>query len=47
MTEESTTPDLKDPLQRLTDAVSARDFDAFLGFFAHDAVWETKGLGTS
>jgi ketosteroid isomerase-like protein len=47
MAEESTTPDLVGPVQRLTDAVNAGDFEAMLRFFAHDAAWETIGLGTS
>jgi ketosteroid isomerase-like protein len=40
MSEESTTPDLVELTRRLEEAVNVGDFDAMLGFFAPDAVWD-------
>ena len=45
MPEEFTTPDLTVLAQRLSDAATARDLDAVMGFFAPDAVFDTLGLG--
>ena len=44
MPEESTTPDLVELTRRLLEAVNRRDFDAAMGFFATDAVWESVGM---
>ena len=41
MSEESTTPDLVELSQRLTDAINARDIDAAISFYAPDAVWDS------
>jgi ketosteroid isomerase-like protein len=43
--EESTTPDLAELGQRLTDAINARDFDAVISFYAPDAVWDSAAVG--
>jgi ketosteroid isomerase-like protein len=40
MPEKSTTPDLVELTRHLADAANRRDFDAMLGFFSPDAVWE-------
>jgi hypothetical protein len=46
MTEESTTPDLAVLMQRVVDAVGARDIDAAVGFYASDAVFDmSEALG--
>jgi ketosteroid isomerase-like protein len=45
MTEESTTPDLAELAQRLTDATNARDFDAVISFYAPDAVFDQPTFG--
>jgi ketosteroid isomerase-like protein len=42
MPEESTTPDLVELTRRSLAAASRRDWDAFMGFFADDAVWEAR-----
>jgi uncharacterized protein (TIGR02246 family) len=44
MTEESTTPDLEELVRHLLDAVSCKDEDTFVRFFAPDAVFLT-GVG--
>jgi len=44
MTEESTTPDVAEILQQISDAASRGDVDAFANSFAHDAVFVT-GVG--
>ena len=43
--EESTTPDLKEVLRRIVEAVNRRDFDAALSLHAPDVVWEFTPLG--
>jgi ketosteroid isomerase-like protein len=45
MTEESTTPELVELGQRLTNAINARDFDAVISFFAPDAVFDQPTFG--
>ena len=45
MSEESTTPDLEELAQRLTDAINARDFDAVISFYAPDAVLDQFTFG--
>ena len=45
MPEDPTTPDLVELWSRFFEAVNRRDFDAMLGFFAPDAVWETEDTG--
>jgi ketosteroid isomerase-like protein len=45
MPEESTTPDLVELAQRLTDAINARDFDAVISFYAPDAVFDQPTFG--
>lgn len=47
MTEESTTPDLVELMDRLFEAVNRSDFDAVMRFYATDAVWEPRGMGAS
>ena len=42
MSEESTTSDLVELTRRSFTAASRRDFDALVGFFAADAVWEAQ-----
>jgi ketosteroid isomerase-like protein len=46
MSDESTTPDLVELGSRYLEAANRRDFDAMLGFFAPDAVWEGMALRT-
>jgi ketosteroid isomerase-like protein len=46
MSEESTTPDLVERVRLLAEAISRRDFDAFEGFFAPDAVLRGPSIGT-
>ena len=41
MPEESTTADLVERTRRLWDAASRRDYDAIMGFFGPEPVWET------
>jgi ketosteroid isomerase-like protein len=43
--EESTTPDLEELAQRLTDAINAREIDAVVGFYAPDAVFDQPTFG--
>jgi ketosteroid isomerase-like protein len=45
MTEESTTPDLEELVQRVVDAVHARDFDAVQSAYAPQAVLDISELG--
>jgi ketosteroid isomerase-like protein len=45
MPEESTTPDLKEVLRRLIEAVNRRDLDAMLGDLAPDVVYDTSPSG--
>jgi ketosteroid isomerase-like protein len=45
MPEESTTPDLVELQNRLTDAGSHRDLDAITAFYAPDAVWDMSPMG--
>jgi ketosteroid isomerase-like protein len=45
MPEESTTPDLKELVQRVVDAVHARDFDAVQSAYAPQAVLDISELG--
>ena len=47
MSEESTTPDLVELTRRFVEAWNRRDLDAWMGFFAPDAVWEVVALDTS
>jgi hypothetical protein len=47
MSEESTTPDLVALWQESADAADRRDFDAAMRYFAADARWEVRPLGTS
>jgi ketosteroid isomerase-like protein len=42
MAEESTTPDLVERLQRLADAINARDFDVGVGFYTPDVVFNPR-----
>jgi ketosteroid isomerase-like protein len=45
MTEESTTPDLRELTLQMAEAASCGDVDAYMSHFAHDAVWQTR-VGT-
>jgi ketosteroid isomerase-like protein len=45
MSEESTTPDLVELVERSVDAVNRRDFDQFAGFFDSDSVWDLSPMG--
>jgi ketosteroid isomerase-like protein len=45
MPEESMTPDLEELVRRLVDALSRRDVDRLMKFFAPEAVWEALGVG--
>ena len=47
MSQESTTPDLVARWRQAAGAVGRRDFDAAMGIFAPDAVWEVQPLGIS
>jgi ketosteroid isomerase-like protein len=47
MSEESTTPDLADLARQVFDAVNSGDVDAAMSFYAPDAVWEAREMGTS
>jgi ketosteroid isomerase-like protein len=44
MSQESTTPDLAELTRRSFAAANLRDWDAVMGFFARDAVWEAQEL---
>ena len=41
MPEESTTPDLVEVVTGLFEAADRRDWDAMIGPYAPDAIWET------
>jgi ketosteroid isomerase-like protein len=43
--DDSTTPDLVELSQRLTDAINARAIDAAISFYAPDAVWDSTAVG--
>jgi ketosteroid isomerase-like protein len=45
VSEESTTPDLLELGQRLTDALNARDIDAAISLYAPDAVFDMATFG--
>src|SRR3982751_1195301 len=45
MSDESTTPDLVELLQRAIEAANRRDLDAVITSFAPDAVFEGRALG--
>jgi ketosteroid isomerase-like protein len=47
MSEESTTSDLVELVQRGVDATNARDFDAVMSFYAPNAVVVATGMSTS
>src|SRR5438034_8343689 len=47
MPKESTTPDLVERWRQAAEAADRRDFDATMGIFAPDAVWEVQPLGIS
>ena len=44
MSQESTTPDLVELTRRFVQAWNRRDLDAWMGFFAPDAVWGVPAL---
>jgi ketosteroid isomerase-like protein len=46
MSEESTSPDLVERVQRLIDAANHRDFDAVASFYAPDAAYRGTDIGT-
>jgi ketosteroid isomerase-like protein len=45
MSEESTTPDLVERWRQASKAAERGDFEAMMGIFAPDAVWEVQPLG--
>jgi ketosteroid isomerase-like protein len=45
MHEESTTSDLVERVRRQVEAVSRHDFDAMLGFWGPDSIWDMSPLG--
>ncbi len=45
MSEESATPDLMGDVRVIFDAITPRDWDTILAFYAPDAVWETPWWG--
>jgi ketosteroid isomerase-like protein len=45
MSEESTTPDLVEHTRALLEASKRHDLDAYIGFFAPDAVFDLSDLG--
>jgi len=47
MSQEPATPDSVELTRRFVEAWTRRDLDAWMGFFAPDAVWEVPALGTS
>jgi len=47
MPEESTTLDLVELLRRALEAANRRDLDAVISFYASDAVFEGRGVGTT
>jgi len=42
MSEESTTPDLRELSLQMAEAASRGDVDAYMSHLAHDAVWQTR-----
>jgi ketosteroid isomerase-like protein len=46
MSEQAATPDLVELTRRILDAADRADFDEILGFYARDAVWDTRGTGS-
>jgi ketosteroid isomerase-like protein len=48
MSEDSTSPDLGELVRQTIDAANRRDFDAAIGYFTPDVVWDTSrdGFGT-
>jgi ketosteroid isomerase-like protein len=46
MSEQAATPDLVELTRRILDAADRADFDEILGFYARDAVWDTRGAGS-
>jgi ketosteroid isomerase-like protein len=46
MPEESTTPDLEELNRAFIEAANRGDVDAFMSFFAPDAVWDNSPVGT-
>jgi ketosteroid isomerase-like protein len=46
MSEQAATPDLLELTRRILDAADRADFDEILGFYAPDAVWDTRGAGS-
>jgi ketosteroid isomerase-like protein len=42
VSQESDTPDLEERLQRFVDAINARDFDAAVSIYAHDATFHSR-----
>ena len=45
MSDESTTADLIELVQRSVAAVNRRDFDQFAGFFSSDSIWDLSPMG--
>ena len=45
MSEESTTPDLVELTRRVFDAADRADFDAMMGFFDSEAVYDLSAMG--
>ena len=45
MTEEPTSPDLVELVRRCWEAATRADLDAFMGFWAPDAVWDFSQMG--
>ena len=45
MSDESTTADLIELVQRSVAAVNRRDFDQFAGFFGSDSIWDLSPMG--
>jgi ketosteroid isomerase-like protein len=45
MSEEATTPDLDELGRQSIEAMSERDLDAIMAFYAPDAVWDASPLG--
>lgn len=46
MSEQAATPDLVEFTRQILDAADRADFDEILGFYAPDAVWDTRGAGS-
>jgi ketosteroid isomerase-like protein len=45
MSEESPSPDLGELVRQIIDAANRRDFDAAIGYFTPDVVWDTSRDG--